>query len=115
MAIYLKESFDDDIISGECEKAVKIYDVSDDDRQELFENDLSSLLGMLHQSVLGTGSGSEAALEVLHKADDYIPSGKSVQLSSTEGTDLTDEQSSAKTLIGYSMAFITLGFLFCGV
>ena len=46
---------------------------------------------------------------------DLMPEKKSVNLAGKEAMELTQTQINQHTQIGYAFAFVTLGFLFCGV
>lgn len=113
--LYLKEDFDTCVRKGDYEGALTLYDVSEDERWEIFEEELTSLLFNIYQLGAGNGLDKEAVLTVLNQIREEMPDKKIVSLSSKENIVLTKEQESQKSLIGYAMSIITLGFLFCGV
>ena len=47
--LYLKEGFDAAVLSGNWEQGIKLYDVSEDERQELFINELTDLFARIKQ------------------------------------------------------------------
>lgn len=115
MLLYLKEDFDEAVIGGAWEQGMKLYDVSEDERQELFVTELTDLLARIKQVQGITGDDTAAMIEMLTDLQDKLPDKKVVNLAGREGTVLTEQQVNQKAQIGYAFAFITLGFLFCGV
>lgn len=115
MLIYLKENFDEAVLDGTWEQGIKLYVVSEDERQELFKTELKDLLNRIGQVKSLTGGDITAMLEALMDIQDKMPEKRIVNLAGREGTVLTEEQINQRTQIGYAFAFITLGFLFCGV
>lgn len=113
--LYLKKDFDSYIIKGDYAGALQIYDVSDDERWELFETDLSSVLVQIHQLAENAGMNEEMVLEVLNTIAEEIPQNELVHVGGKDDMELTKEQETYKSHIGYALAIITLGFLFCGV
>lgn len=113
--LYLKEDFDQAVMHGDWQAAIQIYDVSEDERQALFETELADLLGQIRKAQALTGEDSDAVTEMLTAISEEMPEKKIVSLAGKEGVVLTDERSNQRTQIGYAFAIITLGFLFCGV
>ena len=115
MLIYLKEDFDKAVLDGTWEKGLQLYIVSEDERQELLETELMSLLDRIKQAQILVGDDTSAILEMLNDIQDSMPGKKTENLAGKDDIVLTDEQVNQRTQIGYAFAFITLGFLFCGV
>ena len=115
MLLYLKEDFDEAVLDGTWEKGVKLYVVSEDERQEIFVNELTDLLAGIKQMQSFTGNDISAMLEMFTDIQDLLPEKKVVNLAGREGVALTEQQTNQRTQIGYAFAFVTLGFLFCGV
>lgn len=113
--LYLKTDFDQCVIDGNYEGAIQIYVVSDDERFEMFELELTDSLSRIHQLSKHADMDSPQVLEVLNAVKEQMPEKKVVSLSGKNEIQLTDEQMNYKSLIGYAFAIITLGFLFCGV
>lgn len=113
--LYLKEDFEQAVVDGDWQAGMQIYDVSDDERQELFETELTGLLKRIVQ-VQMLASGDRAAMIGMFKSiEEEMPEKKIVSLAGKDEVVLTHEQTNQWTQIGYAFAFITLGFLFCGV
>lgn len=113
--LYVKKDFDTAVLEGEYANAIQLYDVSDDERWELFEAELTDVLTQLHQLAACAGMNQSLILETLHALNDVMPQKEVVNFSGKEEIALTAQQSAAKDHIGYAFAIITLGFLFCGV
>lgn len=112
--LYLKKDFERCLFDGDYEGAIQIYEVSDDDRWELFETEMKDALSQLHALADGTKDSSQV-LKLLQAVEEYMPKKQVVQLRGKEDIELTDSQIHHKSSIGYAFAIITLGFLFCGV
>lgn len=115
MLVYLKAGFDEAVLDGAWEQSVKLYVVSEDERQEIFVTELTDLLARIKQVQSFTGNDITAMLEMLTEIQSKLPEKKVVNLAGREAVVLTEQQTNQRTQIGYAFAFITLGFLFCGV
>lgn len=113
--LYLKKDFDEFALKGEYAKALQLYDVSDDERWELLEADLSEILARLHQLSANAGMDSGMILETLNSINTEMPEKQVVSFSGREEITLTSEQGIYRDRIGYALSILTLGFLFCGV
>lgn len=113
--LYLKKGFEEAVLENDFEAAMQIYLVSEDDRQELFETELKNLLEQIRYAKGIVGKDSGAIVEMLETIKAEMPDKKVVSLASKDEIQLTNEQLNQKTLIGYAFAFLSLGFLFCGV
>lgn len=115
MLFYLKEDFDESVLEGDWEQGIKLYVVSEDERQELFLTELTDLLARIKQVQIWTGDDTAAIIETLTNIQDNLPEKRVVNLAGKKEPVLTERQVNQRTQIGYAFAFITLGFLFCGV
>lgn len=115
MLLYLKEDFDEAFLSGNWEQGIKLYDVSEDERQELFITELTDLFARIKQVQNIVGDDVTVMLEMLTEIQNMLPEKKVVNLAGKESVELTQMQVNQHTQIGYAFAVITLGFLFCGV
>lgn len=113
--LYLKEDFEEAVLDGTWEQSVKLYIVSEDERQELFISELTDLFARIKQVQGFAGDDITLILERLTDIQDKLPEKKVVNLAGKEEIALTEQQVNQRTQIGYAFAFITLGFLFCGV
>lgn len=115
MLLYLKEDFDEAVLAGNWEQGIKLYAVSEDERQELFISELTDLFAQIKQVQGFVGDDITVMLEMLTDIQDKLPEKKLVNLAGKEEIALSEQQVNQRTQIGYAFAFITLGFLFCGV
>ncbi len=115
MLLYLKEDFDEAVLTGNWEQCVKLYAVSDDERQELFVTELTDLFARIKHIQGFAGDDITMMLEMLTDIQDKLPEKKVVNLAGKEEIVLTEQQVNQRSQIGYAFAIITLGFLFCGV
>lgn len=112
--LYLKKDFSQGVLTGDYENALLTYEVSEDERKELFENELSSMLSQIHQ-LAKAGMDEKAVLELLSTIEEELPEKEVVSLNGNQQIALDKVQSAYRDRIGYAFAIITLGFLFCGV
>lgn len=115
MLLYLKRDFDAAVLAGAWEQSVKLYVVSEDERQEIFVTELTDLLARIKQVQNFAGNDTTAILEMLTDIQENLPEKKIVNLAGRDKIALTEQQTNQRAQIGYAFAFITLGFLFCGV
>lgn len=113
--LYLKKNFDNAVLKGDYRQGLQLYRVSEDNRQKLFITELTDLFARLKQVQLLTDNNITKMLEMLTDIQDTVPKKKVVNLAGKDEIELTKQQVTQKTQIGYAFAFITLGFLFCGV
>lgn len=103
--IYLKKNFANTVANGQYKEGIQIYNVSDDERIKLLKEELSGLLNTIHN----------VEVEKLQLLEKTMPQKKVVAVNGADKIKLTQRQIDAKGVIGYALAIITLGFLFCGV
>ena len=107
VALFLQPDFEEKASAGKAEEAVNIYVLSDDERTEALENELKFQLARVNSA-----SGKMDTLEV---GDDLLPEKELVSVAGTNGRNLTIKQTNQKTQMGYAFAFMTLGYVFCGI
>lgn len=113
--LYVKPDFDENVMKGNWEEAFLFYQVSEDERWELWENSFSGELSAIYQAAQGTGGTKEQVLTILQGIQENLPQQEIISLEGKDSVTLSAEQSSKRGLAGYAYAIITLGFLFCGV
>lgn len=113
--LYVKPDFDENVMEGNWEEAFLFYQVSEDERWELWENSFSGELSAIYQAAQGTGGSKAQVLTVLQGIQENLPEKEIISLEGKDGVTLSAEQNSKRGLAGYAYAIITLGFLFCGV
>lgn len=115
MLLYLKKDFDKSVLNGDWEQGIKLYEVSEDTRQQIFITEVTDLFARIKQVQSLVGDDIILILEMLSDISAKLPEKKAVSLAGREDVELTEHQVNQRTQIGYAFAFITLGFLFCGV
>lgn len=115
MLLYLKKDFDEAVLNNKWEQGFQLYVVSEDERQELFQTELTDLLERIKQVQMIVGNDIPVMLEMITDIQDNMLKKEVVNLAGKEEIALTEQQVNQRTQIGYAFAFITLGFLFCGV
>lgn len=113
--LYLKADFDQAVLNGNWEQGLQIYAVSEDERQELFETELTDLLSRIEQAETLAGEDSGAITTLLTSIAEEMPKRRIVSLAGKDDVALTEKQTDQKYRIGQAFAILTLGFLFCGV
>lgn len=104
-AIYIPEDFDERLYKGEKDTIMTSV-ISDDERTELFLDDMELTLGQM----IAAGDA-----ETFEKLRNDTPAKEIVAVPEKGEIVLTTEQSNEKMEIGYAMAFLTMGFVFCGI
>lgn len=115
MLLYLKENFDNAVLEGDWESGIQLYVVSEDERRTLFEAELENTLMQMKQVQTLAGEDGEKIADMLNAVTGQMPEKQVVSLAGKKDIALTDEQLNQRTQVGYALAIITLGFLFCGV
>ncbi len=113
--LYIKNDFDKAVINGNIEDAMEIFVVSDDDRLELMELELSDILGQIQSAQAVCGEDVDAVLGMLKTIADNMPEKVTKNLASESGIDLTAKQDEQSELMGYASSFCIMGFMFAGL
>lgn len=113
--LYIKPELEESFADGNQEQSMIIYDVSSDERKELFKADWNELMFEVRSAMEKAGNDTGEALKLLEEAESLMPQKKTIHIAGKDEMNLTDEQIDCKTIIGYAFAIITLGFMFCGV
>jgi ABC-2 type transport system permease protein len=112
--VYIPENFEADVLAGKTGD-LSILEVRNDGRISLLESDLNTDMSFIMNAAETTGYDSATLNMMLedqkkNKLDKHVESievGNSVALS--------NQQNRQSTRIGYSVAALTIGFLFCGI
>ncbi|MBR4342811.1 MAG: ABC transporter permease [Lachnospiraceae bacterium] len=104
--IYVKSAFDEEIRNGNSRNAFTIYLLSDDERCSVLESEAQITVRKMINN---------PRVEALKEADGLNPEKEVINIYGSGERSLTKEQGSQKTVMGYVFAFLTLGFVFCGV
>ena len=112
-ALYIPKDFDQMMSEGREDQALTCYVLSEDGRFEMLDYSLRKELASIKSAVAEKGV-TEAA-NYLNARFEAMPEKQIVKLSSGSSRSLTQDQENRKTAIGYAIAFMTLGYVFCGV
>ena len=123
-AIYLDESFDNKAVNNE-DNALTIYILSDDEREKLLIYEVGQCLARIQAAATMVGATTmdadasmgekENIIDTLNEIDSALPKEETLLPKDESDNGLTAHQISQKTLMGYAFAFMTLGFVFCGI
>ena len=115
MIIFMDKDFEKNLLSGNTD-ALKLFEMSDDERSKTFYITLKSILLEINQCVkTNEGLSSKELLEKLRTNRESLPKKEIVTYVGKNERELTSEQSNGKAQIGYAFAIMTLGFLFAGI
>ena len=112
-ALYIPADFDQKIMDGKYDEALKLYVLSDDARTEALENEIKLQLSRMNTNGAYISDPVELT-ESLKKLDEMNPDKEVVAVSTGKSRDLTPEQINQKAQMGYAFSFLTLGFVFAG-
>lgn len=129
-ALYLDESFNQKAINNE-DNALTVYILSDDEREKLLIYEVGQCLGriqtaatMVEVTTMDAAATMDTAItmevekniiDTLKEMDAALPKEEASLSKDESDNGLTAHQISQKTLMGYAFAFMTLGFVFCGI
>ena len=114
-AIYLKADFDQKMLAGNSTEAFEIDILSDDGRCEMFETEAGNIAGFMITAATVSSGDPRKTMEMLNAAGDVKAEKEVVTLQNPDERALTKDQNNQKTRMGYVFAFLTLGFMFCGI
>ena len=112
-ALYIPADFDEMMLEGRTEDALKLYVLSDDVRNEALEGEIKLQLSRIN-SFKADASKPEGVVESLKRIDEMVPEKEVVAISTSNSNNLTATQINQKAVIGYAFSFLTLGFVFAG-
>ena len=112
-AIYIGKDFDTEVLSGNINDNLVIYNLSSDERNNLLENEVKLSIGKMRNADKLSAGGD--IYEVLKEMNKTLPSKKIVSLADKNSVNLSNEQLDQKALMGYALAILTLGFVFGGI
>jgi ABC-2 type transport system permease protein len=112
--IYIPDTFETDILSGGNGNIV-LFEASEDGRIELLSNTLDVYLKSLVRYALVSDYNSEELNKLLETSTKNEVKKEMVNIEVGDTLNLTAEQQGKSANIGYSLAFLTISFLFSGV
>jgi ABC-2 type transport system permease protein len=113
--LYLTEGFDKAIQTGKVEDGVRIYQTGVDKREDLLRTSVENRLQtMLSCGKIANGD-QEKVLSLLKQSEEATPVKTVKTLGGAQSDMLTIKQQSHLDTIGYTLIFLTLGYVFLGV
>ena len=112
--IYIPSSFETEILNGNPSNMV-VFEATSDARIKLLESNLDSFLQSVSKYAAMTGYNKTALKTLLNTSVENEMSKETVGIEVGNTLQLTTQQQDQKSSIGYSLAFLTIGFLFSGV
>lgn len=113
--LYLKKDFDKAVLSGEFKQGIKLYCVSEDEREELFITELSDLFTRMDNVLAKVNNDSSEMIKYFETIDNNLPKKEHKTIAGTKDISLNNKQINQHSQIGYAFAIITIGFLFGGL
>lgn len=113
--LYFKKDFERQFLNGKPENGIKLYQCFTDERTELIENSLNNIISRLYIKHNIKESLNQPKKEENNQNRFTKPDKKTILLESTDSQNLTTVQERYKEHLGYSLAIVSLGFLFCGI
>ena len=114
-AMYLQADFDQKMLAGKSTEAFEIDLLSDDARSEMLETEAKNIIGSMIQAAKASGSDAGKTMELLNAESASKVQKEVIALQNPDERALTKDQNGQKTRMGYVFAFLTLGFMFCGI
>jgi ABC-2 type transport system permease protein len=112
--IYLPASFEEEILRGNGSNAV-VFEATEDERIQLLKSNLTSFLQSLSDYAALAGYNREELVSLLAASAQKEMVKDTVIIEVGDHLSLTKYQQNSSSSIGYSLAFLTIAFLFSGV
>ncbi|MBR5420474.1 MAG: ABC transporter permease [Lachnospiraceae bacterium] len=116
-AVYIPSGFDEKLLKGDVDNALKVYALSDDKREDALVSEIALQLSLMKGIVERSGADEMTAADLLEKlndAEEKLPAKQAVTVAGGSNSLLTQEQNDQKAKLGYAFVFMTLAFVFCG-
>lgn len=112
--IYIPDTFEQEILEGK-DNSIVVFEATSDVRNELMKNNLKAYLQSLYRYASVTRYDKAALINLLEHAEKNEITKESVSIEVGDKLNLTIEQKGESSSLGYSLAFLTISFLFSGV
>ena len=113
--LYLSADFDEAVLTGEAEDGIRIYQTDVDKREELLCTSVENRLQTMVSCGKIENGDKEGLLELLQQKEENVPVKTVKTVGSVEADALSTKQQAQLDTIGYSLIFLTLGYVFLGV
>ena len=112
--LYIPEDFEQHLLESK-ESNMVLLEGSKDERMGLLKHSLNTYLNSLIQYASLTNNRKEELIQLLQSSMDHEMSKEIVDVAVGDALSLTKDQQAKSTSLGFSLAFLTMGFLFSGV
>lgn len=112
--IYIPNTFEARILSGK-ESNIRLFEATKDARVDLLKANLNTYLKSLYHYSAMTGYDKQALKKLLTDSEKNEVDKKTVSIEVGDTLNLSAKQKGQSSSIGYSLAFLTISFLFSGV
>lgn len=112
--IYIPENFEAEILKGN-DSNITVFQANDDARISLLEGNLNSYIQSITSYATVTGYDKAKLETLLNTSVENEMKKKVNEIEVGDTLQLTSKQQNQSASIGYSVAFLTIGFLFSGV
>lgn len=112
--VYIPDNFDTNILGGK-ESGLVVFEATKDGRINLLENNLDTYLQSINSFAQLTGNDKKALENLLKTTAENEMTENSVSIEVGDTLNLSKQQQNQSSSIGYSLSFLTIGFLFSGV
>lgn len=112
--IYIPSSFETQLLKGK-QSNITLFKVTKDERIKILENTLNANIDSVADYARAAGYQKTELNQLLKAATDHEMSKKVVNIEVGNEIHLTSTQQNNRSSIGYSLAFLTIGFLFSGI
>ena len=113
--LYLSADFDEAVLTGKAEDGIRIYQTDVDKREELLCTSVENRLQTMVSCGKIENGDKEGLLELLQQKEENVPVKTVKTVGSVEADALSTKQQAQLDTIGYSLIFLTLGYVFLGV
>jgi len=115
-ALYIGPDFDRYVTGNRTDAPVSLYILSKDSRVDALQTEIDGIFRRF-KAARSTASDvtPKGIREALEASDELLFEKKIVNVSAAEKQVLTTDQINQKTRLGYAMAILTIGYVFCGL
>lgn len=115
LSMYIKPDLSRHVLDGDMQNCIVIFNTIKDQRSEVLTGTLNELLGGYRKYSLAAG-GNMDSLKALCEAEEVYQINKTVKnIETGQQLNLTDAQKAQSYNMGYSLAVVSISFLFSGV
>jgi len=112
--IYIPDDFDEQLLTGK-ESDFVVFEATEDGRIDLLKSNLNSFLQSLSSNAALVDYNKAELVKLLNTSKKGELTKETVNIEVGDTLNLSKKQASSSSAIGYSLAFLTIAFLFTGV